>query len=59
MVENFVALFGNKWDAPCEEVHEVGEQVGVGTLDKLLDVEGVILHERRSTSNLMTAPLLL
>lgn len=59
VVEHLCALFDDEGDGPCEEVHEVGEEVGVGTLYELLDVEGVVLRVGRSTSNLMTAPLLL
>jgi len=53
------ALFDDEGDGPGKEVHEVGEQVGVWTLHELLDVESVVLSGDGSTSNLITAALLL
>ena len=59
VVEPFGALFDDEGHRPREEVHEVGEQVGVRTLHELLDVEGVVLRGKSDTSNLITAALLL
>lgn len=59
VVEDLVALLGHEGNTPREQVHKVGQQVGVRTLHELLDVQRVVLRERTVTSNLMTAPLLL
>ena len=53
------ALFDDEGDGPSEEIHEVGQQVGVWTVHELLDVESVVLGGDGSTSNLITAALLL
>jgi hypothetical protein len=59
MVDNFCAFFDDEGNGPAEEVHEVGQEVGMRAVDELLDVQGVALGRGMSTSNLMTAPLLL
>jgi len=59
VVQHFRALLDDEGDGPGEEVHEVGQEVGVRALHELLDVEGVVLHKCVNTSNLMTAALLL
>lgn len=59
VVQHLRALFNDKWYRPCEQVHEIGKQVGMRTLHELLDVEGVVLRGKSGTSNLITAALLL
>lgn len=59
MVQHFRDLLSYERDAPLEDVHEVGQQVGMLVLKELLDVERVVLSEAFGTLNLMTAPLLL
>lgn len=59
MVKNFRALLDYKGNGPGEKVHKVRQQIGVGIFHKLLDIEGIVLDRKRSTSNLMTAALLL
>ena len=59
MIEYFGALFDDEGDAPGEKVHEVWQQVGVGRLHELLDVQSVVLTTHNRTSNFITAPLLL
>ena len=43
MVEHLCAFLDDKGHGPGEEVHEIGEEVGMGGLDELLDVERVVL----------------
>ena len=38
-----VTLFSDKWQAPCEYVHEVGQPVGMRTAVELADVHHVVL----------------
>lgn len=59
VVEDLSAFLNDKGDGPGEKVHEVGQKVGMWAFHKLLDVKRVVLYEPRSTSNFMTAPLLL
>lgn len=49
MVEHLRAFLDDKWHGPGEEVHEIGEEVGMGRLDELLDVERVVLCDMEGT----------
>ena len=42
--EHFDDFLGDKRDAPGEDVHEVGEDVGVGRVVELLYIESVLLE---------------
>lgn len=59
MVENLTAFLYYERNRPREKVHEVWKKIRVRTLDELLDVQGVVLSPKISTSNFITAPLLL
>lgn len=38
MVKYLCAFLDDEGHGPCEEIHEVGKEVGVGALDELLYV---------------------
>lgn len=59
VLEHLRHLLSHERDGPLEQVHEVGQEVGVGAFQELLDIQGVILSQQWSTMSLMTAPLLL
>ena len=44
-VERGATFFSDEGDGPGEDVHEVGEEVGVWREVELLDVEHVVLGE--------------
>ena len=43
MVQNLCALLNDKRNRPGEEVHEVGQQIWMRTVDELLNVERIAL----------------
>ena len=49
VIEHLRALLDDEGHGPGEEVHEVRKQVGMRTLDELLDVERVVLSGRGVT----------
>lgn len=58
-VEHFGDLLSDERDGPAEHVHKVREEVGMGCIVVLLDVQCVVLRiPDEGTTNLMTAPLL-
>lgn len=59
VVEHGRRLLAEEGDRPLKNVEEVGKVVGMLALQVLLNVEGVILHQKTATLNFMTAPLLL
>lgn len=42
-LEHFGYFLSDEGDRPLEEIHEVGQEVGVWVFQELLDVQGVIL----------------
>ncbi len=59
MVEHLGYFLGDEGNRPTEDIHEVGEEIGMLGIVELLDVESVILNNSIITINLITAPLLL
>ena len=42
--KHFDYFLSHKWERPGEDVHEVGQDVGVRSVVELLDVQGVALN---------------
>ena len=59
MVKQLGNLLSDEGNRPLEDIHEVRKEIRVLVLEKLLDVQCVVLNSSGVTLNLMTAPLLL
>ena len=44
VVQHLAALLNDKRNRPSEEVHEIWKQIGMWTLDELLNVQSIVLR---------------
>jgi hypothetical protein len=49
MVQHFSDLLGHKWNTPTENVHEIGKDIRMASIVKLLDVQSIIFKLNNGT----------
>ncbi len=59
MIKHLRYLLGHKRNGPFKNIHKVRKHIGVLILQKLLNIQRIVLNNPSFTLNFITAPLLL